>query len=92
MTQDGTEEATQTDDSREEIDHVEFAKEWRVGPGAVGQSQRISGPRRAVREIMDSDNKDILRWGVFVLTFVPITTTLIAKLPEIITAVANALD
>lgn len=92
MTQDGTDHSMPTEDSMEEIEHVEFAKEWRVGPGAVGQSQRISGTRRAVREILDSDNRDILRWGVFVLTFVPITTTLIAKLPDIITAVANALD
>ena len=72
--------------------HLDVEQEWGLGAGGLGHRQRISGPESTVREIVDSDNRDILRWGVFVLTFVPITTTLIAKLPEIITAVANALD
>ena len=70
--------------------HLDVEQEWGLGAGGLGHRQRISGPESTVREIVDSDNRDILRWGVFVLTFVPITTTLIAKLPEIITALSDA--
>ena len=88
-----------SDDSRARLEasdtidvegHLDVEQEWGLGAGGLGHRQRISGPESTVLEIIDSDNRDILRWGVFVLTFVPITTTLIAKLPEIITALSDA--
>ena len=80
----------ETSDTVDAEGHLDVEQEWGLGAGGLGHRQRISGPERTVREIVDSDNRDILRWGVFVLTFVPITTTLIAKLPEIITALSDA--
>ena len=70
--------------------HVAVEIDWNVGAGGIGHRQRVSGPRNLVDDIVDTDNKPLLRWGVFVITFVPTVTTLIAKLPEIITALATA--
>ena len=77
----------EADDERDRLD-VDIA--WDFGARGFGHRQRISGPEGTVREIVDLDNRDLIRWGVFVLTFVPTATTLIAKLPEIINALSNA--
>lgn len=83
---------SQTNGSSGADEHIDYLSEFKLGAGGYSHTQRISGPSRLVGDFLDSDNRDLLRWGVFVLTFVPITTTLIAKLPEIITALADALD
>ena len=70
--------------------HVDVEIDWNVGAGGIGHRQRVSGPRYLVDDLVAPDYKPLLRWGVFVITFVPTVTTLIAKLPEIITALAAA--
>ena len=70
--------------------HVDVEIDWNIGAGGVGQRRRVSGPRNLVDDLVAPDNKSLLRWGVFVVTFVPTVTTFIAKLPEIITAIAVA--
>ena len=77
-------------DADEQDEHVEFETNWNMSTGGFGYRQRVSGPRHLVDDLIAPDNPSLLRWGVFVVTFVPTVTTLIAKLPEIITALADA--
>ena len=50
-----------------------------------------SGSRDFVETALNSDSRSLMRQGIFVITFVPITVTFIAKLPDIIFALSAAL-
>ena len=72
-------------------DFVSVDDSWDVRITGLGGRNRATGPQRFVEDVIKSRSHPYFGWGVFVVTFVPITVALISKLPEIILSVHAAL-
>ena len=66
-------------------------REFTVGIGQFSDRTRASGSRDFVETAINSESRSLIRQGIFVITFVPITVTFISKLPDIILALTAAL-
>ena len=60
--------------------------QFEVGASRMVWRVKASGPRDFVESTLGTDPRSLIRSGVFVVTFVPITVALISKLPDIILA------
>ena len=66
-------------------------REFTVGIGQFSDRTSASGSRDFVESALNSESRALIRQGIFVITFVPITVTFISKLPDIILALTAAL-
>ena len=67
-------------------------REFEIGASRLVSRVTASGSRDFVETALNSDSRSLLRQGIFAITFVPVTVTLIAKLPDIILAVNAVLN
>ena len=61
-------------------------RETRFGLGSFVNRMAAAGPRDFVESAAGSESRALIRQGIFVVTFVPITATFISKSPDIILA------
>ena len=67
-------------------DFVSVDESWDIRVTGLSGRNRATGPQRFVKDVVKSRSHPYFGWGVFVVTFVPITVALISKLPDIILA------
>ena len=63
-------------------------REISFGIGRFADRTSAAGTRDFVENALNIESRTLIRQAVFVVTFVPIAVTLIAKLPDIILAIA----
>ena len=66
-------------------------REFEIGASRLVSRVSASGSRDFVESALNSESRALIRQGIFVITFVPITVTFISKLPDIILALTAAL-
>ena len=67
-------------------------REFQIGASRFVSRVSASGSRDFVENALSADSRSLIRQGIFVITFVPITVTFISKLPDIILAITAALN